>query len=206
MICNRNGCDGDGGAGGAPLLRCEFGGRCGIIEVMKKRCAIVLMMCVAMWVPMARNVAAVEPTQEVQEARFSNIAKNCEKIRESLVNVQHSDSRARVYLGRYYETMLSKFITPLNVWLVGRNKSSAGLIENQNSFAETRGKFVSDYIAYQKELEELVAVNCKAEPEKFDTKLTSVRQARAKVASEVAKLRKLMDEQVKLVTKMKEGL
>lgn len=140
------------------------------------------------------------------EAQLAKIANRCESIRETLVDVQHNDSRARVYLGRYYETMLSGFITPLNVWLVGQNLSNVGLIENQNDFAAARGDFVNDYIAYQKDLEELVATNCATEPKGFYEKLVRVRKSRAQVANDVARLRKLMGRQTKLVGELKEKL
>lgn len=172
---------------------------------MKKIFAVIVAMGLSLMV-LVRPVMAEEAKPKSSEARLTNIARNCEGIREALINVQHSDSRARVYLGRYYETMLADFITPLNVWLVGRSLSKAELIENQNSFAGERGDFVDNYIRYQKELEELVAVNCQAEPEKFDEKLTQVRKARAVVAGNVAKLRKLMSKQVKLVEGLKEEM
>lgn len=177
-------------------------------EGMRERVkATILAVMAAVGVVVAvRPVVAEEAKTDLSQAKVENIVRNCESIRETLVGVQHSDSRARVYLGRYYETMLSGFITPLNVWLVGQSISDVELIENQNSFATVRGEFMNNYIAYQKGLEELVATNCIAEPEKFYEKLTSVRKARAKVEANAAKLRKLMDEQVKLVKELKKEM
>ncbi len=143
---------------------------------------------------------------ELTEEKKTDIVSNCSQIHESLVTLQHNDSRARVYLGRYFEIILTDYITPLNVWLVGHSKSSAGLVENQNNFTEGRRKFINDYITYQKGLEELVAIDCKVEPVRFYEKLENVRGERALVAKDVVALRKLMDEQVKLVTTLKEKI
>ena len=146
------------------------------------------------------------PVMAISEGQEQKIQQNCEKIHEQLVNLQHNDSRTRVYLGRYYETVLTDYITPLNVWLVSNNKSDTGLIENQNNFTLMRASFVSDYVSYQKELEELVATDCESEPGQFYEKLEKVREKRATVAAEVARLRRLMEKQVTMVTSLREGL
>lgn len=148
------------------------------------------------------NVWATEITTERKNA----IIDNCENIKAMLVNLQHEDSRVRVYLGRYYETIISKFITPLNVRLVENNLSSSGLIDNQNDFAKVRADFMIDYIEYQKGLEELVATNCKDEPEVFYEKLEKVRDKRKIVAKDATKIRSLASKQIDLVLKLKESL
>ena len=65
---------------------------------------------------------------------------------------------------------------------------------------------MGEYITYQKALEDLVATDCKAEPAKFYDKLTNVRKLRAVVEKDVKKIRELMNEQVKLVTTLRETL
>ena len=124
---------------------------------------------------------------------------NCAKIKETLVNLQHTDSRARVYLGRYYETILNQFIVPLNMRLVENNISSSGLVDIQGKFKASRQDFIDHYIAYQQSLEELVGVNCAEEPEKFLQKLDDTRKTQQVVAGDVVKLRELMGKQVELV-------
>lgn len=135
----------------------------------------------------------------ISEEKQASVAENCETIKARLVILQHSDSRTRVYLGRYYEIILSDFITPLNIWLVGHNVSNTGLIDNQSNFALKRGDFVSNYITYQKSLEGLVAMDCKNEPSKFYDELVRVREKREIVENDVKKMRSLMTEQVMLV-------
>lgn len=135
----------------------------------------------------------------ISEAQKNAIFDHCEAISDNLKDVQRADSRTRVYLGRYYETILTKFIMPLNLRLVENNLPGTGLINNQNDFNKTRADFVSNYIEYQKSLEELVAFDCKADPEGFYEKLVEVRKKRAVVAGETTQLRKLAGEQINLV-------
>lgn len=143
------------------------------------------------------------PVNAISDSQKSAIEKNCETIRDDLKKVQKEDARTRVYLGGYYETILTKFITPLNVRLVENNLSSADLVENQNKFAKAKTTFADDFVNYQKGLEELVGMDCKEEPEEFYNKLTVVRQKRKLMVQDTLKMRNLISEHIKLATNLK---
>lgn len=168
---------------------------------MKKKsmslCYIILLMFLQVVFVSAPNVMAIT------ESQSASIMKSCDMIKDDLKKVQKEDARVRVYLGGYYETILSKFIMPLNVRLVENNLSSAGLVENQNKFAETKTTFASDFIAYQQGLEELVGIDCKQKPEDFYDKLVIVRQKRKIMVQDVLKIRSLISEHVRLVEGLK---
>ena len=83
------------------------------------------------------------------------------------------------------------------------NLSSAGLVENQNKYVETRALFVNDFVSYQQALEELVNMNCKEEPGEFYDKLQLVQQKRKIMSQDVLKMRSLISEHVKLVNNLK---
>lgn len=146
------------------------------------------------------SVMAISETQEI------NIVSKCDTIKDNLRTVQHSDSRTRVYLGRYYETILTKFITPLNVRLVENNLFDNKLIDNQESFTKARNSFIADFIEYQKGLDDLIATDCKTEPEKFYNKLEMVRNKRRIVADDTRKMGSLATMQLDLVTKLGDKL
>ena len=161
---------------------------------MKKFCAVMVIFAMSL---VAMPVLAITEKQEAA------IVDRCEIIRDGLKEVQKNDARARVHLGGRYESILSKFIMPLNMRLVENNLPSADLVENQNSFAETKTLFVNDYINYQQELEELVAMDCKNEPNDFYEKLVKVRQKRKTMQQDVLKLRTLITNQIKIVIGIK---
>lgn len=167
-----------------------------IINMRKKRlifyCIILMFFCQCSTGAMA-----------ITEAQSEAIVEHCATIKDDLKKVQKEDARVRVYLGGYYETILSKFITPLNVRLVENNLSSAGLVENQNDFAASRTIFANDFINYQQGLEELVGMDCKEKPEEFYNKLVTVRQKRKTMVQDVLKMRSLISEHVKLVEGLK---
>lgn len=163
----------------------------------KKRlifCCVVLILLCQVFVPYA---SAATKEQGVA------VAEHCDVVKENLRKVQKEDSRVRVYLGGYYESILTKFITPLNVRLVENNLSNADLVENQNDFAAAKTLFVDDFIKYQQGLEELVGMDCKQDSEKFYDKLVLVRQKRKIMVQDVLKLRSLISDHVKLVTGLK---
>lgn len=143
---------------------------------------------------------------ELSSAQKTSIIDNCSAIKDSLHAVQREDSRIRVYLGRYYESILTKFVTPLNVRLVENSISDTSLIANQEQFVDRRTVFISDYIVYQQALEDLVSTDCKSEPQKFYDKLVITREKREAVNQDVAKMNELTNRQVKLVTKLKDEL
>ncbi len=142
-------------------------------------------------------------TFAISRSRSQNIAKHCDEAREKLRVIQKNDAKTRVFLGGIYETVLNKYIVPLNVRLVENNLSTNGLIDLQNSFAESKSVFSSDYITYQKSLESLVAIDCKSEPDKFYNELSIARKKRMTMEQDVLKMRNLLSQYVKLVTELK---
>lgn len=144
--------------------------------------------------------------EEITPEQKSVIVDHCDTIKDSLKSLQRTDSRARVYLGRYYETILTSFITPLNLRLVENNISDAKLLENQTNFVTKRSNFVNDYITYQQALEDLVNTNCKSEPERFYEKLLVAREKRKVVNKDVSKLRTLTKDQQKMVEELRNAI
>lgn len=133
-------------------------------------------------------------------------AATCAKVKEDLVNLQHADSRARVYLGRYYETILNKYIVPLNMRLVENNVAEPTLVENQGQFKEMRQGFIDDYIAYQKDLEGLVGINCEENTSEFYSKLKDTRAKRQTMVQDITRLRSLIKKHVEAVAKLLEKI
>lgn len=140
------------------------------------------------------------------EAQKTAISGNCVSIKESLKTTQRVDTRARVYLGGKFEAVLTRFITPLNVKLVENNVSNLKLLENQSEFATAKAFFSNDFVKYQQALEELVNMDCKAEPEAFYEKLLLTRKRRELVKEDTIKLKELLRVNVDLVTELRRGL
>lgn len=171
-----------------------------------KRVVLILVICsVCLGFVGTRVFAEGDEQTDISDAQKATIVDHCDTIKDSLKSLQRVDSRTRVYLGRYYETILTNFITPLNLRLVENNISAPKLLENQTNFANRRNTFVNNFIIYQQALEELVHVDCKNEPQRFYEKLKVAREKRKIVNKDVNKMRNMTDEQAKLVEELKNG-
>lgn len=136
---------------------------------------------------------------KVTEAQSKSIVEHCDSIKDNLRAVQRDDSRTRVYLGGYFDGILSRFIMPLNVKLVEENMSNSGLVSNQKNFADMKEAFSKDFISYQKKLEDLIAMDCKSKPEEFYQNLVVVREKRKIMNQDTMRMRSLISENTKLV-------
>lgn len=172
---------------------------------VKKIAFLVVPLALVCFLNVSVN-AEGEAEPSVTSEQKSIIIDHCDTIKDSLRSLQKADSRTRVYLGRYFETILSNFMVPLNIRLVENSISNTKLIENQTNFANRRDRFNSDFISYQQTLEELVNTNCKNEPEQFYTKLIMAREKRAIVSKDVTRLKGFTDDQVRLVQELKAGM
>ncbi|MBO7131707.1 hypothetical protein J6V85_00355 [Candidatus Saccharibacteria bacterium] len=158
-----------------------------------KKILIILALFLVSGLFIPYNVMAISEEQE------NLVSVNCSTIKSKLKKVQQLDAKVRVYLGSYYEAIATKFIIPMNVRLVENNLSTAEMVENQNKFAEARTVFSNDFEKYQQVLEELINMNCTAEPEKFYEQLVIVRQKRKIMTQDVLQIRTLLSGHVKLV-------
>ena len=141
---------------------------------------------------------------KLSEEKRGLISQNCGTIRQSLKNLQRSDSRARIYFGSIYETFSSHYLTPLNLRLVKNDISEVSLINSQATLAKLREKFSTHFIDYSKSLEDLIAHDCRLDPDGFYIKLQSTRAKRTKVAADTTSLNDLLVSSVKSVEKLKE--
>ena len=165
-----------------------------------KRVVAICSLCLLVTVISMNAAIAISEKQEAV------IVDHCSSIKDSLKTIQKNDARTRVYLGGRFETIINKFVTPLNVKLVENSLSTSELIESQNSLTSSKTVFANDYVEYQQKLEELVAIDCKSNPAEFYKQIEVVRKERKKVKQDVDKMKKILTEYMGLVGKLKEKL
>lgn len=154
------------------------------------------------------GIDSEEPVENrpLSETQKSFLSQNCDSLKAGLKRLAVSDSKTRTYFGGIYETVFSKYITPLNLRLVKNNFSLPELTALQSSFADFRAKFSSDFISYSKSLEELTAFNCKADPPGFYDKLKTTREKRSSLKSDLESLNSLLETHLSLVKELKGSL
>lgn len=134
------------------------------------------------------------------------ISTNCDTIKQSIQQLTRADSKTRVYLGSSYENALTNFIIPLNLRLTKNNKPSAGLTSIQSKFAEKRQVFNDTYTDYMKQVEDLLAIDCRVEPEVFYEQLTKARASRATLQKTTLELNSLLHDHIEGVKKVRSEL
>lgn len=143
---------------------------------------------------------------EISDSQKTAISQNCAHIIESLQQLQRVDSRTRTYLGTAYESISSRFITPLNLRLVKLGRPSSLLFDIQNNFTTAQAQFREKYVEYMRDLETLIATDCSAHPDEFYDHLVSVRKKRETLRLSTKRLAELAEEQYQAVTQLRGDL
>ena len=151
------------------------------------------ILAFALLAPANTAFAAESKLTKEQSAKLSE---SCGTIRQNLKNLQRTDSRARTYFGSIYETVSTKYLN--------NDLANSELLNLQASIAAARADFAEDFITYSKSLENLIAIDCRLEPENFYKKLLETRKKRATVAADVKLLNNFLSNIVKNAEKLKE--
>lgn len=151
-----------------------------------------------------QNVLA-EETVTLDADQTGAVSQNCATMKQSLRALQRTDARTRSYLGAAYEKALSDFITPMDLRLINVGQPNAGLTTIHSNIISMREKFVHGYTTYSQSLEELIAVDCQNEPQKFYNKLVETRNKRAEVEKTTEEIRRLFTDHLTAVKKLDVG-
>lgn len=144
------------------------------------------------------------PVEGLSETQRDAVSQNCSNIKQSLAQLQKVDSRTRTYLGTTYETILTRFIVPLNLRLVKNNRPSLPSI--QSDFTTEQVKFRDSYTDYMRELENLINIDCSVQPDVFYSRLEVVREKRSTLRNVTVRLAELADEQYRVVQDLRNSL
>ena len=133
---------------------------------------------------------AVNPVsaKTLGEEQAGLISTNCASIKLQLKRIQKDDARNRVHLGAQFESISTNLMMNLNLRLVKNNMASADIAEQQSTFMSERDRFKNDYIGYAQELENLINIDCKNEPQKFYNQLKKTRRKREDVDASIKRL------------------
>lgn len=145
-------------------------------------------------------------THALSDVQAGIISQNCASIKQSLKALQKADSRTRVHLGTTFQNILTNYITPLNLRLVRIDQPNTELTRIQTEFSTARDSFAEKFIKYSQSLEDLIATDCKSQPELFYTKLENTRALRQTVATSVSTVNQLLVDHITAVTALKEEL
>lgn len=144
--------------------------------------------------------------RKLNDTERGNISMNCASIQTSLKNVQRNDSKTRVILGTNYQTLLSNYISPLNVRLIKNNLPDSTLISIQSETITSRNSFTNLFVTYSQRLESLISIDCKNQPDTFYSELENVRFLRSQLEESVNKVNTALSNHLKTVNQLREKL
>lgn len=144
--------------------------------------------------------------RKLNDTERGNISMNCASIQTSLKNVQRNDSKTRVILGTNYQTLLSNYISPLNVRLIKNNLPDSTLISIQSEAITSRNSFTNLFVTYSQRLESLISIDCKNQPDTFYNELENVRFLRSQLEESVNKVNTALSNHLKTVNQLREKL
>ena len=144
--------------------------------------------------------------RKLNDTERGNISMNCASIQTSLKNVQRNDSKTRVILGTNYQTLLSNYISPLNVRLIKNNLPDSTLISIQSEAITSRNSFTNLFVTYSQRLESLISIDCKNQPDTFYSELENVRFLRSQLEESVNKVNTALSNHLKTVNQFREKL
>lgn len=127
----------------------------------------------------------------LSEDKRGAISQYCETTRQTLKNLQKSDARIRTNIGSTYEVLQSRFMIPFNTRLINNNFSIAELSTVQSDFVTLKNTFHNDFTSYSQALDDLIAADCKNNPDGFYKQLITVRDKRKIIHDEVSNLNTL---------------
>ena len=161
-------------------------------------------------IPLILSVLVISATPvsaaELNADQTGAIVQNCASTKQSLRTLQRTDARARSYLGAAYESLLSDYISPLNLRLINSNQPNTNLTNLHSKVLETRQEFNSRYTSYSQALEELISSDCQNHPDELYDKLVNTRKKRAELSSTATNLRNLFSEHLTEVRFLKNSL
>ena len=144
--------------------------------------------------------------RKLNDTERGNISMSCASIQTSLKNVQRNDSKTRVILGTNYQTLLSNYISPLNVRLIKNNLPDSTLISIQSEAITSRNSFTNLVVTYSQRLESLISIDCKNQPDTFYSELENVRYLRSQLEESVNKVNTALSNHLKTVNQLREKL
>ncbi len=169
-------------------------------------CVLVSVFLLATAVASFAPVFAESSDFSLDDSQIGAISQNCASIKQSLRALQRTDARTRAYLGSLYESLLSDYITPMDLRLINVSQPNPDLTEIHSNVIDLRQEFIHRYTTYSQSLENLINSDCQNSPVDFYQRLSETREKRASVASTTNKLRRLFSDHLTIVKKLKSNL
>jgi hypothetical protein len=175
--------------------------------MLNKKYSFVLIGSILLTTIISIGVNAEE--NNISEEKRQVISTNCQTAQVTLQQIEYNDAAARVNRGQGYETILNKYMTPLNVRVTGSQNhasTAATLTDITARYQQALKTFKKNYDNYDDSITKTTHFNCSKKPENFYNLLDITRQEREKLNENITALDQLAAEYIEAVSKFKDSL
>ena len=169
---------------------------------MQKRINYSLLLAALIVVFSSSTASAIK----LDENRIGAISQNCSIIKERLRRIESAGAKSRVYLGTQYESVYSGLMTNFSLRLMRNGIANQDIAAQQAAFQSERERFRNDFVGYSQELQSLIAMDCKKEPEKFYNQLEITRAKREDITKSIHRMDELIIKHRKSILDMRSEL
>lgn len=145
----------------------------------------LLVICAAL-VALMGGVAALQGVARAKEtpmteAHVARIRANCVEAQSALTQIHQSDVLMRINRGQLYEQISTKLMAPLNSRIALNRLDSADLVSTTARYEKQLGSFRNVYQSYDQAMNDVLKMNCTAQPVAFFDAVGDARAKRKKV-------------------------
>ncbi len=131
---------------------------------------------------------ATATADQLTSDQIQRITSGCSSIKNTLNQLQVSDTLLRVNRGQFYESMSSKLMLKFNARLSNNGMDNNAFVAITTNYAATLNLFRSDYLVYEQQLSNTINIDCSKDPNGFNTAIVQARALRNKVHGDVVAL------------------
>ncbi len=157
---------------------------------MQKRVIISLLLVASLILSPLSTANAID----LDDDRIGAISQNCSIIKERLRRIESAGARSRVYLGTQYESIYSGLMSNLSLRLMRNGIANQDIADQQATFKSERERFRNDFIGYSQELKNLIAMDCRNNPQDFYRQLEKTRTKREDITKSIRRMNDIIKE------------
>jgi hypothetical protein len=157
---------------------------------MQRRVIISLLLVASLILSPLSTTNAID----LDDDRIGAISQNCSIIKERLRRIESAGARSRVYLGTQYESIYSGLMSNLSLRLMRNGIANQDIADQQATFKSERERFRNDFIGYSQELKNLIAMDCRNNPQDFYRQLEKTRTKREDITKSIRRMNDIIKE------------
>lgn len=154
-----------------------------------------------------QRIAQRKAAARIQQnaARADQIVAKCTLAQNAIGQIRTKDTKVRVTRNQAYTSLANRLNTVvINLGNQGVNASE--LFAKQKQFNDAINKYLATAMEYKTAVDDLVNMDCKADPAGFESTLSHVRNLRTQLAAEAAEIKAQLGPLIDALTNVKKQL